>query len=160
MSKIHIIKGEFEKSLELQLANSIKAGFPSPAEDYRHDSLDFNRDLIKHPEATFYGRVDGDSMVEAGINDLQRQIHQKVVARLNARGQSEHLTPTPTTLLRIGTDIEEIIREHYYQELDPSQEYRLPLLTLAVTKRLRRRQTRLAAASDAPGAPDARAKEM
>ena len=69
MSKIHIIKGEFEKSLELQLANSIKAGFPSPAEDYRHDSLDFNRDLIKHPEATFYGRVDGDSMVEAGIND-------------------------------------------------------------------------------------------
>ena len=60
MSKIHIIKGEFEKSLELQLANSIKAGFPSPAEDYRHDSLDFNRDLIKHPEATFYGRVDGD----------------------------------------------------------------------------------------------------
>ena len=69
MSKIHIIKGEFEKSLELQLANSIKAGFPSPAEDYRHDSLDFNRDLIRHPEATFYGRVDGDSMVEAGIND-------------------------------------------------------------------------------------------
>jgi len=69
MSKIHIIKGEFEKSLELQLANSIKAGFPSPAEDYRHDSLDFNRDLIKHPEATFYGRVTGDSMTDAGIND-------------------------------------------------------------------------------------------
>ncbi len=69
MSKIHIIKGVFEQDLELQLANSIKAGFPSPAEDYRHDSLDFNRDMIKHPEATFYGRVDGDSMVEAGIND-------------------------------------------------------------------------------------------
>ena len=69
MSKIHIIKGEFDRGLELQLANSIKAGFPSPAEDYRHDTLDFNRDLIKHPEATFYGRVDGDSMVDAGIND-------------------------------------------------------------------------------------------
>ena len=34
-----------------------------------HDSLDFNRDLIKHPESTFYGRVKGDSMIEAGIND-------------------------------------------------------------------------------------------
>jgi SOS-response transcriptional repressor LexA len=27
-----------------------------------NESLDFNRDLIKHPEATFYGRVQGDSM--------------------------------------------------------------------------------------------------
>ena len=69
MSKIHIIPSEFNKELELQLAYSIKAGFPSPAEDYQHETLDFNRDLIKHPEATFYGRVDGDSMVEAGIND-------------------------------------------------------------------------------------------
>ena len=57
-----ILKGEFDKKLELQIAPSIKAGFPSPADDYLHDSLDFNRDLIRHPEATFYGRVDGDSM--------------------------------------------------------------------------------------------------
>lgn len=34
-----------------------------------NDSLDFNRDLIKHPEATFYGRVEGDSMIGLGIND-------------------------------------------------------------------------------------------
>ena len=45
MSKIHIIPSEFNKELELQLANSIKAGFPSPAEDYQHETLDFNRDL-------------------------------------------------------------------------------------------------------------------
>ena len=43
------------------------AGFPSPADDYQNDSLDFNRDLIRHPEATFYGKVEGDSMIEAGI---------------------------------------------------------------------------------------------
>lgn len=66
---IHILPGEFSHELELQLAYSIKAGFPSPAEDYQHETLDFNRDLIKHPEATFYGRVDGNSMIEAGIND-------------------------------------------------------------------------------------------
>lgn len=69
MAIIHILPSEFTKELKLQLAYSIKAGFPSPAEDYQHDTLDFNRDLIKHPEATFYGRVDGDSMTEAGIND-------------------------------------------------------------------------------------------
>ncbi len=69
MSKIHILKSEFANELELQLAPGIKAGFPSPADDYMHDSLDFNRDLIRHPESTFYGRVDGDSMVDAGINN-------------------------------------------------------------------------------------------
>lgn len=64
-----IITGEFGKGLALPLAEQIKAGFPSPADDYNRESLDFNRDLIKHPDATFYGRVDGDSMIEAGIND-------------------------------------------------------------------------------------------
>lgn len=69
MSNIQIIQGGFEKELKLQFAPSIKAGFPSPAQDYLHDSLDFNRDLIRNPEATFYGRVEGDSMIEAGICD-------------------------------------------------------------------------------------------
>ena len=69
MSKIHIIKGDFSQRQPLSLAPTIKAGFPSPADDYMQDSLDFNRDLIKNPEATFYGRVSGDSMVEAGICD-------------------------------------------------------------------------------------------
>ena len=62
-----LIKGTFDEKLDLQFAPSIMAGFPSPAEDYLNDSLDFNRDLIRHPEATFYGRVEGDSMIEAGI---------------------------------------------------------------------------------------------
>ena len=63
-----LIKGEFKEKLELQFAPSIKAGFPSPAEDYLSESLDFNRDLIKHPEAPFYATVDGDSMTGFGIN--------------------------------------------------------------------------------------------
>ena len=63
-----LIKGEFKEKLDLLFAPSIKAGFPSPAEDYLSDSLDFNRDLIKHPEATFYAVVDGDSMTGLGIH--------------------------------------------------------------------------------------------
>ena len=66
-TNIKCIKGDFESKLALALAPTIKAGFPSPADDYLHDSLDFNRDMIKNPEATFYGRVSGDSMIDAGI---------------------------------------------------------------------------------------------
>lgn len=69
MNDITIIDGQFEHPLKLEIAPELRAGFPSPAEEYLHDSLDFNRDLIHHPEATFYGRVIGDSMVDAGIND-------------------------------------------------------------------------------------------
>ena len=69
MQSIKLIKGEFNEHIEMPLAPGIKAGFPSPAEDYLHESLDFNRDLIKHPESTFYGRVDGDSMEDVGICD-------------------------------------------------------------------------------------------
>lgn len=46
----------------------IKAGFPSPADDYSDSSLDFNEYLIKNKAATFIVRVQGDSMAGAGIN--------------------------------------------------------------------------------------------
>ena len=45
MANIQIIQGDFEQNLKLQFAPGIKAGFPSPAEDYSHETLDFNRDL-------------------------------------------------------------------------------------------------------------------
>ena len=64
-----LIKGEFKEKLDLLYAPSIRAGFPSPADDYIHETLDFNRDLIKHQEATFYATVDGDSMIGIGINE-------------------------------------------------------------------------------------------
>ena len=64
-----LIKGEFKERLELQFAQAVKAGFPSPAEDYMGETLDFNRDLIRNPEATFYGLVEGDSMMDVGICD-------------------------------------------------------------------------------------------
>ncbi len=47
----------------------IKAGFPSPAQDYMLDSIDLNKELIQHQECTFYARVNGDSMMNAGIYD-------------------------------------------------------------------------------------------
>ncbi|MFC1799130.1 LexA family protein [Thermodesulfobacteriota bacterium] len=46
----------------------VAAGFPSPAEDYMEGQLDLNKHLIKHPAATFFVRVAGDSMIDAGIH--------------------------------------------------------------------------------------------
>ena len=43
-------------------------GFPSPAEDYIEGSLDLTKFLVKHPVATFYIRVRGDSMIGANIH--------------------------------------------------------------------------------------------
>lgn len=46
----------------------VKAGFPSPADDYLEKNLNLNEHLIQHPAATFFVRVDGDSMQGAGIH--------------------------------------------------------------------------------------------
>ena len=78
MGNIKIKRGVFKTKLELEHAG-IKAGFPSPAEDYIHETLDFNRDYIKHPEASFYGDVEGDSMRDAGIFDGDRVIIDRAV---------------------------------------------------------------------------------
>jgi DNA polymerase V len=47
----------------------VAAGFPSPADDFMELSLDLNRALVQHPAATFYARVKGTSMTDAGIED-------------------------------------------------------------------------------------------
>ncbi len=78
MGNIKIKKGVFDTPLELEHAG-VRAGFPSPADDYTHDTLDFNRDYIRHPEASFYGDVEGDSMRDAGIYDGDRVIIDKAV---------------------------------------------------------------------------------
>jgi DNA polymerase V len=46
----------------------VTAGFPSPADDYVEGRLDLNAHLVKHPAATFFVRVAGDSMIGAGIH--------------------------------------------------------------------------------------------
>ncbi len=56
------------KSLLLPfMGSSVQAGFPSPADDYIDHPIDLNEELISHPAATFFVRVSGDSMVQAGI---------------------------------------------------------------------------------------------
>ena len=48
---------------------SVHAGFPSPAQNYMNTFIDLNKELVRHPAATFYARVVGDSMVDAGVEE-------------------------------------------------------------------------------------------
>jgi len=47
------------------MAGSVSAGFPSPAEDWVEDRVDLNQRFVHHPEATFFFRVNGDSMTSS-----------------------------------------------------------------------------------------------
>lgn len=47
----------------------VRAGFPSPADDYLDHALDLHKHLITHPSATYYVRAQGDSMINFGIFD-------------------------------------------------------------------------------------------
>ena len=53
---------------ESGLLGNVKAGFPSPAEDI-HEKLDLIRLLVRHKASTFFFRVDGVSMVDAGLDE-------------------------------------------------------------------------------------------
>ena len=52
-----------------RVTGTVVAGFPSPAEQYVEPPLDLNEFLVRHPAASFFVRVAGDSMVGAGINE-------------------------------------------------------------------------------------------
>lgn len=51
------------------LDTGISAGFPSPAEDFKEERLSLDSMLVKNKLATFYARVSGQSMVDAGLDD-------------------------------------------------------------------------------------------
>jgi DNA polymerase V len=106
---------DFTTLLELPLSGTaIAAGFPSPAEEYVEIALDLNKELIKHPAATFYARVKGDSMVDAGIHDgdllvIDKALEPKegsiavcyldgefTVKRLSVREEGVYLMPANT----------------------------------------------------------------
>jgi DNA polymerase V len=71
ISKIHAVKAflagqSSERGCPL-FSSTVKAGFPSPAEDSIEQYLDLNTHLIQHPAATFFVIASGDSMRDAGI---------------------------------------------------------------------------------------------
>ena len=71
LSKITAVSAFLEKGTSSEAcplyASTVRAGFPSPADDYIETYLDLNTHLIKHPASTFFVTASGDSMTGAGI---------------------------------------------------------------------------------------------
>ncbi|MDA3930189.1 MAG: translesion error-prone DNA polymerase V autoproteolytic subunit [Prolixibacteraceae bacterium] len=83
---VDIVPLSVELQLELPLADGgISAGFPSPAQDFVDLAIDLNKELVKHPSATFYGRVKGESMRDLGINDGDLIVIDKSLIPKNGR---------------------------------------------------------------------------
>ncbi len=62
-----------------RMSYSVRAGFPSPADDYVEKRIDLNEELIQHREATFFLRVRGHSMTGAGIDDGDELIVDRAI---------------------------------------------------------------------------------
>lgn len=68
--KLQLYKCDTKRHLQLLYAETgIHAGFPSPAQDYMELSIDLNEELIKNPTSTFFGRVAGDCLKDAGVDE-------------------------------------------------------------------------------------------
>ena len=69
MPRITSLTQADQEALFLEFVQEIHAGFPSPAADHAGERIDLVRALSSHPETTFYARVSGDSMHDAGMFD-------------------------------------------------------------------------------------------
>ena len=68
--KLTFFRPDFESELRIPYINEgVSAGFPSPAADFMETNIDLNKELSENPLATFYIKVKGNSMIDAGIND-------------------------------------------------------------------------------------------
>lgn len=68
--KLTFFKPDLNSKIKLPFINHrVSAGFPSPAMDFMESSIDLNQVLVENPIATFYVQVEGNSMIDAGIQD-------------------------------------------------------------------------------------------
>jgi len=78
--RLKIYRPQHDTDIELPMAESTAhAGFPSPADDFLEGSLDLDRLVVRHPEATFFARVEGDSMIGEGIAEGDILVVDKAV---------------------------------------------------------------------------------
>ncbi len=69
-AKLTFLKPDLESEIKIPyFDHGVSAGFPSPALDFMETAIDLNKALSENPLATFYIRVEGNSMINAGIND-------------------------------------------------------------------------------------------
>ena len=104
-----------------QVAGAVVAGFPSPAEQYLEPPLDLNELLVKRPAATFFVRVEGDSMINAGIHDKDLLVVDRSLTPANgdiiiAAVDGEFMVKTYRTGMKTDKDG----RKHRFVVLEPA----------------------------------------
>ena len=68
--KLNLFRPKEEKNLgQWLMEQGISAGFPSPADDFKEIRISLDKELVKNSDATFYAKVSGDSMINAGLSD-------------------------------------------------------------------------------------------
>ena len=120
-----ISKLERKTSLEIPLVESkVKAGFPSPAEDYLDKKIDLNKELIQHPAATFFVRVSGDSMRDAGIHSGDMLIVDRAIKPGNKKVVVALLNGefTVKRLLKKGNKIELVAENPEYETITVTED--------------------------------------
>ena len=123
--KLNFFQPEEEKNLgQWLMEQGISAGFPSPADDFKEIRISLDRELVKNGDATFYAKVSGDSMINAGLGDgdlivIDRSLdpeHNKIavcfidgdftVKRIIKRGSDLYLKPENKNYKAIKVDEE------------------------------------------------------
>ena len=123
--KLNFFQPEEEKNLgQWLMEQGISAGFPSPADDFKEIRISLDRELVKNGDATFYAKVSGDSMINAGLSDgdlivIDRSLdpeHNKIavcfidgdftVKRIIKRGSELYLKPENKNYKAIKVDEE------------------------------------------------------
>ena len=69
-NNLKFLKPKKEKFIgQWLIEQGVSAGFPSPADDFKEVRISLDKELVKNPESTFYARVSGNSMENAGLSD-------------------------------------------------------------------------------------------
>ena len=111
-NKLIFLKPKKENQLgQWFIEQGVSAGFPSPADDFKEVRISLDKELVKNIHSTFFARVSGDSMENAGLSDgdlivIDRSINPEnnkiavcfidgefTVKRINKHGENLYLKP-------------------------------------------------------------------
>lgn len=115
--KLELIDSESIINVPLFL-DRVPAGFPSPAADYMEERINLNSTLIKHPDSTYMLRVEGNSMIDANINDgdvvivdsaLVARDGDIVIASVDGEFTVKRLKSHPPMLMPMNPDFQPIL---------------------------------------------------
>ena len=134
-------KPEINTPTDLPLAeSSVRAGFPSPVDDHLEERLDLTRLVVTHPDATFYARVEGDSMKDECVEDgdllvvdksLDPQDGNLVVSYIDGEFTLKRIRLTDDKILLVPAN-----KKYPTIEIDPQSDFRVWGIVRYVVKKM------------------------